>query len=266
MGHRVRRSIIVTSAALLLLAPPALAQSGAPAPPNAYGQADQLTAYYAARWVPFKGTPSPVQDYISGYIGPSATGYYAYYWTQVELPNGASLDGLDFLVYDNDANSHVGCTLVGAQGAFPSAGDPDPTFDFVAGASTGDAETPGYTVLSPTFVVPQIIHAWEDWDGDGAASATAFYLQCYAQQVDGNNTLRFWGALLHWHRTISPAPATATFVDVPVGAFGFQHIEALAASGITAGCDATHFCPDAPVTRAQMAVFLAKALGLHWDM
>ena len=44
----------------------------------------------------------------------------------------------------------------------------------------------------------------------------------------------------------------------------FQHVEALATSGITAGCGGGNFCPDHPLTRGQMAVFLAKALGLHW--
>ncbi|HSJ34287.1 MAG TPA: S-layer homology domain-containing protein [Acidimicrobiia bacterium] len=41
-------------------------------------------------------------------------------------------------------------------------------------------------------------------------------------------------------------------------------IETLAAAGITAGCnppDNTRFCPDAPVTRGEMAVFLTRALG-----
>ena len=37
-------------------------------------------------------------------------------------------------------------------------------------------------------------------------------------------------------------------------------INALAASGITAGCSATAFCPDASVTRGQMAAFLHRAL------
>jgi S-layer homology domain len=78
---------------------------------------------------------------------------------------------------------------------------------------------------------------------------------------EGLYGLTFW-----MHLQISPAPATATFVDVPVGSFGFRQIEALASSGITAGCDATHFCPNSPISRAQMAVFLAKALGLHWDI
>lgn len=37
----------------------------------------------------------------------------------------------------------------------------------------------------------------------------------------------------------------------------------LAAAGITGGCGDGRFCPDAPLTRAQMAVFLARALGLR---
>jgi len=69
-----------------------------------------------------------------------------------------------------------------------------------------------------------------------------------------------------WHRTISPPPATATFNDVPTTHQFFQFIEALHASGITGGCQESPplYCPDNPVTRGQMAVFLAKALGLHW--
>ena len=68
-----------------------------------------------------------------------------------------------------------------------------------------------------------------------------------------------------WHRTVSPAPATASFNDVPTNHPFFQFVEALKASGITGGCgDGTNYCPDSPLTRGQMAVFLAKALGLHW--
>ena len=44
----------------------------------------------------------------------------------------------------------------------------------------------------------------------------------------------------------------------------WPHVEALAASGITAGCGGGDYCPGATLTRRQMAVFLAKALGLNW--
>ena len=67
-----------------------------------------------------------------------------------------------------------------------------------------------------------------------------------------------------WTRQVSPAPATATFGDVPTDHRFFQFVEALVKSGITAGCGGDNYCPDAPITRGQMAVFLAKALGLQW--
>jgi hypothetical protein len=67
-----------------------------------------------------------------------------------------------------------------------------------------------------------------------------------------------------WRRVVSDPPATPTFGDTPASHVFYQFIEALAASGITGGCGGGNFCPDAPLTRGQMAVFLAKALGLHW--
>jgi len=76
--------------------------------------------------------------------------------------------------------------------------------------------------------------------------------------------LKFRGMLVYWNRQVSPAPATATFADVPTGHWAFQFVEALADSGITGGCGGGNYCPDDPLTRAQMAVFLSAALGLHW--
>jgi len=67
-----------------------------------------------------------------------------------------------------------------------------------------------------------------------------------------------------WRLTVSEPPETPRFGDVPVTHPFFQFIEALAASGITGGCGPGTYCPEAPLTRGQMAVFLSKALGLHW--
>jgi len=69
-----------------------------------------------------------------------------------------------------------------------------------------------------------------------------------------------------WKRSVSPAPETPSFADVPSSDGGYQYIEALKASGITGGCGGPNFCPEANLTRRQMAIFLAKALGLHWPM
>src|SRR5262245_65794160 len=83
------------------------------------------------------------------------------------------------------------------------------------------------------------------------------------QSVNDPN-LVLTGAVVGYRLQVSPAPATATFNDVPTNHPFFQYIEALAASGITGGCGGGNFCPNNPVTRGQMAAFLAKALGLHW--
>jgi len=60
----------------------------------------------------------------------------------------------------------------------------------------------------------------------------------------------------------SPPPATGRFTDVPLGSFAVDWIEQLAAEGITSGCGADIYCPDDPVTRDQMAVFLVRTFGL----
>jgi hypothetical protein len=81
----------------------------------------------------------------------------------------------------------------------------------------------------------------------------------------GNGSEALSGVIIGYHIQVSPAPATATFVDVPTTSPIFRFVEALVASGITAGCDATHYCPSASLTRGQMAVYLATALGLSWN-
>jgi cytochrome c peroxidase len=61
----------------------------------------------------------------------------------------------------------------------------------------------------------------------------------------------------------SPSPLR-TFPPQPLfgdTTFATNFIEELAAAGITAGCGPGNFCPDVPLTRAQMAVFIESALG-----
>ena len=60
-----------------------------------------------------------------------------------------------------------------------------------------------------------------------------------------------------------PDAPSRGFADTS-GNFAEDNIDALAAAGITAGCaaDPPRYCPGQPVTRAQMATFLARALGL----
>jgi len=66
---------------------------------------------------------------------------------------------------------------------------------------------------------------------------------------------------------LAPAVSAQTFGDVPTNHWAYTFIEELADRGITSGCGGGSFCPDAPVTRAQMAVFLIRAIRnqMHHD-
>jgi hypothetical protein len=52
------------------------------------------------------------------------------------------------------------------------------------------------------------------------------------------------------------------FTDVPTTYWAAAWIKQLVAEGIATGCVAGSYCPEAPVTRAQMAVFLVRAFDL----
>lgn len=60
----------------------------------------------------------------------------------------------------------------------------------------------------------------------------------------------------------TPPAATGLFSDVPVAGPFARWIEQLSREGTTAGCGGGLYCPDALVTRGQMAVFLAKTFQL----
>jgi hypothetical protein len=58
-----------------------------------------------------------------------------------------------------------------------------------------------------------------------------------------------------------PTPAMQRFADVPPSNFFYDFIDRLAELGITLGCDANNFCPEAVTPREQMATFIIRALG-----
>ena len=84
-------------------------------------------------------------------------------------------------------------------------------------------------------------------------------------RFDGTGSgLTLHKARAQYVRQISPIPpGPPSFSDI-LGHPQRQAIEALAASGITGGFPDGTFRPNIGLTRAQMAAFLARALGLHW--
>jgi hypothetical protein len=106
------------------------------------------------------------------------------------------------------------------------------------------------------------------WHTDRNPTALGFHRQPFDPlilHVQGNSQTgnQFFAHVeVRWRRKVGPPFGTAVFDDVPAGHPQRQFVERLFLSGITAGCAPNLFCPDQPVTRGQMAVFLAVALGL----
>jgi hypothetical protein len=92
---------------------------------------------------------------------------------------------------------------------------------------------------------------------DGALSVINHYIFA---QVAGDTF--FAGCWVFHQRQVAPGPASATFSDVPRSSPWFPYVEALVDTGVTGGCAPGMYCPNDPVTRGQMATFLAKALGM----
>ena len=61
---------------------------------------------------------------------------------------------------------------------------------------------------------------------------------------------------------LTPGTGQVSFSDVPAGAWYAPYVSAAVAANLVRGLTPTTFGPNAPVTREQMAVLLARAMGL----
>ncbi|HNB35520.1 MAG TPA: S-layer homology domain-containing protein [Anaerolineales bacterium] len=108
-------------------------------------------------------------------------------------------------------------------------------------------------------------HWAEDWiealKNDGITSGCGTGIYCPENTVTRAQMAVFLLKSTHG-ASYSPPPATGTFSDVSADHWAAAWIEQLAAEGITSGCGSGIYCPENPVTRAQMAVFLVKAFNL----
>ncbi len=178
-------------------------------------------------------------------------------WAPVLLPSGVEIQFLDLFHCDSNAMSSVVAALRAYSGGGPFSGPPAETT--LASAVSGGSPGCGYTGTSLAYTVNNNVAF------DPAAAQLAITIDISAT----DSTVSFKAVDLWWMRQISPPPVVATFADVPTNHGFFQFIEALAASEITLGCDLGPpplYCPDLPVTRAQMAAFLARAFGLYWPL
>lgn len=97
---------------------------------------------------------------------------------------------------------------------------------------------------------------------EGITSGCAPGLYCPDDPITRAQMAVFLLVARHGTGWTPPAPTGTVFTDVPAGHWAGAFIEALAAEGITSGCGPGVFCPDSPVSRAEMAVFLTTAFDL----
>ena len=229
--------------------------------PTAFGSTTQFTVIHAPEFNLVNGSDRTGLQSGTGYIHPLEDP--SYWWAQVDLPAGAEITNICYLVYDISPTAHWNLLTMYEYESSTSDSFP-PNWVSLAFMSTPLAATPGYT--SPCVDLssnPILINYWGDLNTDGESNWLSYIL--FAKSVGAtDDVVALWGAVLAWNRTISPAPAVSSFPDVSTGFWAFQHIEALVASGITTGFPDGTYRPFEPVTRAQMAAFLARALGLHW--
>jgi hypothetical protein len=65
------------------------------------------------------------------------------------------------------------------------------------------------------------------------------------------------------HGSTAPPACTGVFADVPCpDGFAVDYIEGLFNEGVTAGCGGGNFCPNTPITNAQMSVFLVNGFNV----
>jgi hypothetical protein len=164
----------------------------------------------------------------------------------VSLPSGAVIVGTELDAFDMDAAGRVRVRLLRcARGSRVCE-------QILAVGDTGDAATPGVVQVRFDTSPPHTV--------DNGANAYLVEILL----TGGTSNTSIGQVRIFYQLQVSPAPAVATFSDVPPSHDFFRFIEALARSGITSGCGGGNFCPDAPLTRGQMAVFLAIGLGLHF--
>ena len=213
--------------------------------PNTYGTAD-LVSYVVSAWE---------FEFVTTGVG--ATTLHApggRYFTSpgllrtgIHLPNGASIQAIEIQGCDTSATGALTLSLSSYTVLGSSA------FETVHGSLISGAavsSTDGcQTWSAPVNVVVN-------------NSVNSYFVGTSAGTMGTANTLH--AIRVYYRLQVSPTPGTATFADVPVGHPFHRFVEALVAAGITGGCGGGNYCPTQPVTRGQMAVFLAAALGLHW--
>lgn len=167
----------------------------------------------------------------------------------LDVPTGVLVWALEVDACDTSATEEV-VTRLWSCGPAPGPG----VCSIVGEVRSGLAATTGCTRFRG-FVTPQFTVNNYNF---------TYFVDTFGTDGNASVPTRFRGVRIAALRQVSPAPSTVTFGDVPSTHPYHRFVEALAGSLISGGCGNGLFCPDRAVTRGEMAVFLATALGLNF--
>ncbi len=184
------------------------------------------------------------------------------YIASVDLPEGATISSMWPIYYDNSTASQLyvylyRTTAVDSTSSTQATSSQVPGMTFSTGVATAD------TMYHEGYAAPTSTTIFQHFSRENGVTYVHNYGLFLLLPTDTN--VRFSGIEIGYQRQIAPAPAAATYTDVPTTHPFFNEIAQLGKSGITLGCGGGNYCPDSPVTRGQIAAFLSRALGLQWD-
>jgi hypothetical protein len=224
---------------------------GRPAPTSAWGSQQGATWIAASQFTVRLSSTSPVLTYAGNFFfnSPGSAAPVRYY-AQLQVEPGVLISHLTCVYNDSSAVNNItfvwwnymtdistGTTTVSSLDSFTTSGTPGVGFNFL---------TPPSPVTMSTY--------------DGSSLLTNHHIS-----ADIASDTSFAGCWAFWNRQVAPGPATATFSDVPTSSPWFQYVEALVDTNVTGGCAPGLYCPNDPITRGQMSVFLARALGMGFQ-
>ncbi len=140
--------------------------------------------------------------------------------------------------------------------------------------NTGSAQATGLSGSGANLAGPVAsTYTFDDTSaayGNVSVAATASCASggnCYAMTIatPADRTPRHWDATFDETLTAGLAGAKTwtlhvgeSFTDVAASHAFYRHVETALHGGLSPGCDATGYCPDLPVTRSEIAMFLLR--------
>jgi hypothetical protein len=169
------------------------------------------------------------------------------YFAQLDVEPGALVDLVTCVYNDSSAANNVTFQLQKYTTNVSTGSSTSVILDSFTTSGSGGV---GFDFLEPSPAVTMSTT-------DGVLQLFNYYI---AADVASDTSIA--GCWAFWKHQVAPGPATASFTDVPTSSPYFKFVEALVATGVTSGCGGGNYCPDNPITRGQMAVFLAASLGM----